>query len=117
MSKSTAIVSILCISLITGCAGLTPQTRQVLYEPARCENATSNIRSLESDRPGGGQRFLHGLQAILPPAIVIGLLRDIFWGKPYRSIYLDHWRIAFGSYSKRIDTRVGQLSACPSSLE
>jgi hypothetical protein len=42
---------------------------------------------------------------------VLSLLRDII-GKPYRSIYLDHWRVAFGSYSEKIDVRVGELEAC-----
>ena len=44
--------------------------------------------------------------------VVLSLLRDIFIGKPYRSIYLDHWRVAFGSYNRQIDERVRELNGC-----
>ena len=44
--------------------------------------------------------------------VALSLLRDIFIGWPYRSIYLDHWRVAFGSYNTRIDTRVAELDSC-----
>ena len=47
----------------------------------------------------------------MPPMIVLSLIRDII-GKPYRSIYLDHWRVAFGSWNNRIDERVAELNEC-----
>ncbi len=43
--------------------------------------------------------------------VILSLLRDIFIGKPYRGIYLDHWRVSFGSYDRQIDERVGDLNA------
>jgi hypothetical protein len=43
--------------------------------------------------------------------IVLSLLRDAYV-KPHRSIYLEHWRVALGSYSRQIDTRVAELQAC-----
>ena len=43
--------------------------------------------------------------------IVLSLLRDVI-GIPYRSIYLDHWRVAFGTYNHSIDHRVIELRAC-----
>jgi len=45
--------------------------------------------------------------------IVLSLLRDVI-GKPYRSIYLDHWRVAFGSFNKQIEGRMAELDACSS---
>jgi len=56
--------------------------------------------------------LFQGIQGIAPPMVVLSLLRDIY-GKPFRSVYLDHWRIAFGSYNRRIDERVTELQACP----
>ncbi len=85
--------------------------REILQEPARCAEARADIRALEASRPSGFERFTHGLQGIMPPMVALSLLRDIY-GKPYRSIYLDHWRVAFGSYNKKIDTRVRELRAC-----
>jgi hypothetical protein len=85
--------------------------RKMLQEPASCENPQGDIETLQASRAGGGKRFAQGLQGIMPPMIVLSLIRDIF-GKPYRSIYLDHWRVAFGSYNKKIDTRVTELEAC-----
>ena len=91
--------------------GMNPDARAMLQEPASCENPQADIETLEASRPSGGKRFTQGMQAIMPPMIVLSLLRDIV-GKPYRSIYLDHWRVAFGSYSHQIDHRVAELNGC-----
>jgi hypothetical protein len=91
---------------------MNPKVRSMLQEPARCDDAQRDIQALEKGRPGGARRVLNGLQAIAPPSIVIGLVRDLFIGKPYRSIYLDHWRVAFGSYGSKIDKRVTKLGEC-----
>jgi len=95
----------------SGCAGMKPDARAMLQEPARCSNPQGDIQTLEASRPSGGKRFVQGLQGIAPPMVVLSLLRDVV-GKPYRSIYLDHWRVAFGSYSRRIDERVAELEQC-----
>ncbi len=102
-----------CVLFAFGCAGMTPEARQMLQEPVSCaNNPQQDIQMLEDSRPGGFKRVTQGLQGIAPPLVAISLLRDIFVGEPYRSIYLDHWRVAFGSYSRRIDTRVDELKGC-----
>ncbi len=112
MIRARMTAFLLATRFLVGCAGMTPQAREIIWNPTNCEDAANNIRTLESNRPSGGGRFVHFVQAVLPPAIVISALRDIFWGKPFRSIYFDHWRIAFGSYGKRIDSRVDDLQRC-----
>lgn len=112
--KSTAralLGGVFFLSIGAGCAGISAQSRQMLQEPASCENAGQDIQTLQQDRAGALERVGQGLQGILPPAVVISLLRDAY-GKPFRSIYLDHWRIAFGSYNGRIDARVRELQEC-----
>ncbi len=109
--RATAILT-LCVLTSYGCAGMNPDARKMLQEPASCSEPQSDIQFLEEHRPGGFKRFTQGLQAITPPMIVLSLLRDIFIGKPYRSIYLDHWRVAFGTYDHAIDHRVIELRAC-----
>jgi hypothetical protein len=103
------------VTLITmtgyGCAGMNPDARKMLYEPASCDSPQADIKTLEDSRPGGFKRFTQGIQAIAPPIIVLSLLRDVV-GIPYRSIYLDHWRVAFGTYDHKIDHRVEKLQAC-----
>ena len=94
-----------------GCAGMNPDARMILQQPTDCANAGSNIEALKESRAGGFWRFTQGFQGIAPPMIVLSLLRDVI-GKPYRSIYLDHWRVAFGSYNRQIDERVGELEHC-----
>ena len=86
--------------------------RKMLQEPMNCANSQGDIQILEDSRPGAFKRVTQGLQALAPPMIVLSLLRDIFIGKPYRSIYLDHWRVAFGTYDHAIDHRVSDLKAC-----
>ena len=116
MSQSTrrTAVSILsvCVLLTAGCVGIDPDARQVLWEPVNCADAGQDIPTLESSRQDGVTRLTHGLQGIMPPLVVISLLRDAFYGKPHRSIYLDHWRVAFGSYNNRIEERVAELRRC-----
>ncbi len=97
-----------CAVFASGCAGMNPDARLLLQQPANCEQTQQDIETLEASRAGGGKRIVQGLQGILPPMIVLSLLRDVI-GKPYRSIYLDHWRVAFGSYNNKIDARVTEL--------
>lgn len=103
---------LLCFLLVVGCAPMNPQARAMLQEPVRCDEPERDIRLLEASRAGGGKRVLNGLQGVLPPSIVLGVVRDLFIGKPYRSIYLDRWRVAFGSYNRKIDKRVTELRDC-----
>ena len=109
--RRAAALLCVCALAASGCAGMNPDARAMLQEPASCDSPQGDTRILEASRPSGGKRFAQGLQGIMPPMIVLSLLRDIV-GKPYRSIYLDHWRVAFGSYNKKIDTRVQELQAC-----
>jgi hypothetical protein len=109
--RTTALL-LVCVMALSGCAGMNADARSLLQQPVSCENAQGNIETLEASRPSGGKRFLQFFQGIMPPMIVISVLRDVFYGKPYRSIYLDHWRVSFGSYNGKIDERVAQLKEC-----
>ena len=99
----------------TGCAGISPEARQMLQQPADCASAQQDIEVLKEDRAGAGLRVVQGIQGIAPPMVVLSSLRDIFIGKPFRSVYFDHWRIAFGSYNGQIDAKVVELEGCPES--
>ena len=110
LRRATAILS-LCVLASYGCAGMHADARKMLQEPMNCANPPGDIQILEDSRPGAFKRVTQGLQAVMPPMIVLSLLRDIV-GIPYRSIYLDHWRVAFGIYDHSIDHRVSELKAC-----
>ncbi len=98
-----------CALFAAGCAGMNLDARQTLQAPAECGQS---VEVLEASRANGFKRFTQGLQGILPPMIVLSVLRDLLIGEPYRSVYLDHWRVAFGSYNGKIDQRVEYLGAC-----
>ncbi len=98
--------------LAAGCAGIDPKARKMLQQPADCASAAADSAYLVEQKQGGWWRFAQGLQGIAPPLVVLSLLRDLFIGKPYRSIYLDHWRVAFGRYNEKIDNRVAELESC-----
>jgi hypothetical protein len=102
----------ICAVFALGCAGMNADARLSLQQPANCETAGADIQTLEASRGNGWWRLGQGFQGILPPMIILSGLRDIFWGEPYRSIYLDHWRVAFGSYNNQIDARVTELKNC-----
>ena len=99
-------------ALCVGCAGISPEGRRMLQESPSCDNAQASVELLQADRAGAGLRVVQGAQCFMPPLVVLSVLRDIY-GKPFRSIYLDHWRIAFGSYNRQIDERITELKACP----
>jgi hypothetical protein len=111
-ARTGATLLLACALVASGCAGMNLDARQILQQPASCDSAQTDIVALEASRAGGGWRFAQGLQGLLPPMIILSLLRDAFIGKPYRSIYLDHWRVAFGSYNEQIDARVTELQNC-----
>jgi hypothetical protein len=92
---------------------MTPEARSMLQQPVSCEDVAGSKQTLEESRADGWWRAFQGLQGLLPPMIVLSLLRDIV-GKPYRSIWLDHYRVAFGSYNDQIDARKAELDACNS---
>ncbi len=110
--RNAAAMLAACALFAAGCAGMKPDGRQILQQPANCERAQMDIHALKDTRASGGWRFAQGLQGIAPPMVVLSVLRDLFIGKPYRSVYLDHWRVAFGSYNRKIDARVEYLQAC-----
>ena len=101
-----------CVLFASGCAGMNVDARKILQKPLDCENASGQVQALQDSRADAVKRITQGLQGIMPPMIVLSLFRDIFIAEPYRSIYLDHWRVAFGSYNDKIDARVGKLQSC-----
>jgi len=109
--RLTAVIALSAL-FATGCAGISHEARQLIQQPADCADAQANIDVLKENRAGAGKRVVQGFQGVLPPMVVLSVLRDTFIGKPFRSVYLDHWRIAFGSYNGRIDERVSELEAC-----
>lgn len=112
-SRSRWPLLLVCALVVVGCAPMNPKARTMLQQPARCDNTQGDIQVLEANRAGGAKRVVNGLQAVLPPSAALSLVRDLFIGKPYRSIYLDRWRVAFGSYNRKIDKRVSELRRCP----
>ncbi len=101
-----------CVFLLSGCVGINPDARVVLQEPPDCAQSAEQIQTLEEARAGGVSRFTQFVQSFAPPMVALSLLRDIFYGKPHRSIYLDHWRVWTGSYNRKIDARVNELHSC-----
>ena len=118
MKRSTSLSRVLVASVVvvglasSGCAGIEPEAREMLWHPPSCENATAKIETLEANRAGGFKRFTQGVQGLAPPMVVLSVLRDTFWGRPFRSVYLDHWRIAFGGYNREINHRIHDLQKC-----
>jgi hypothetical protein len=101
-----AAVCITCITCVVGCASIPERTKRDLTLPVECENADLQLARMARDHAAPGERFVAGLQGILPPAVLISLGRDLA-GKP-RGIYLDHWRVAFGQYNEKIEARIDQ---------
>ena len=103
-SGERILVAALCAILMSGCAGISEPTKQILKDSINCAQASSDRETLEADKAGALWRFAQGLQGIAPPMVVISLIRGAFNSPP--GLYLDHWRVASGTYNERIDDRV-----------
>ena len=101
----------LVLALVTGCASIPERTKRELASPIHCDDVDLQIARLSRDHAAPAQRFWAGLQGVFPLTVVVSLVRDLL-GKP-RGIYLDHWRVAFGSYNEKIEGRMDALQdAC-----
>lgn len=91
----------------TGCASIPERTKHELEQPLDCEHLDLQVARLSRDHAAPGQRLIAGIQGVFPLSVVISLVRDVL-GKP-RGIYMDHWRVAFGTYNERIEHRLDAL--------
>ena len=108
MRSTRTLTLVLCVVGLVGCVQFDPAARHSLEAPPNCSTRINDIVLLESNRTGGWTRTSQGLLAILPPSVIISLIRDIA-GKP-RGLYLDHWKVALGIYNRRITERVTELN-------
>ena len=70
--QRAAALLCVCALAASGCAGMNPDARAMLQEPASCENPQGDTQILEASRPSGGKRFAQGLQGIVPVTAVDG---------------------------------------------
>jgi hypothetical protein len=106
-------VAAVCTLLMTGCAGISGPAKERLDAPVDCGQAQADTQLMKESKASGVWRITQGFQGILPPIVVISLIRGAL-GKP-RGMYVDHWKVAFGSYNQQIDEKLAALArACGS---
>jgi hypothetical protein len=103
----SCLAGLLALALASGCVSIPERTKHELESPVSCENVDLQMARLARDHAAPGNRFVAGFQGIFPLSVVISLIRDVL-AKP-RGIYLDHWRVAFGSYNDKIEARMDEL--------
>jgi hypothetical protein len=103
---SLAIVA-LCAFALTACVGISPETKMKISQPVNCSSGSADISYLESEHASGGKRLLQGLFGIMPPSIIISLFRAA--AKNPEGMYLDHWKVASGSYNEQMVDRVASI--------
>lgn len=107
LSLYLSLVVVLCL----GCVSIPERTRSELEKSVHCDDVDLQMARLSRDHAAPGQRFIAGLQGLFPISVVVSLVRSAV-GRP-RGMYLDHWRVAFGSYNQRIEDRMDALQdAC-----
>lgn len=103
--KTTAVFGM--AVLLSGCAGISREAKRILREPVRCDAPQADIAELQRARSGGGLRFLQLMQAILPPAALVSIIRGLL-GKP-PEMYTDHWRVGTGRTNDEIEARIVEI--------
>ncbi len=106
-TRSTRVGAALCAFALSACVGISPETKMKISEPVKCSSGSADISYLDSEHASGGKRFLQGLFGIMPPSIVISIFRAA--ARSPEGMYLDHWRVASGSYNQQMNDKVASI--------
>lgn len=88
------------------CASISQETIAAIEKPVDCSSASEDVTYLDDEKSGFFGRLFAGITAVLPPGSFIVIGRDLF-GAP-DGIWTDKWKVAFGSYSRKIDDKVSE---------
>ena len=98
------LVTALCLAFAVSCASISQETIAAIQRPVDCSTAEEDVTFLEDERSGFFGRLFAGITAVLPPGSFIVIGRGIFNSPD--GIWTDKWKVAFGSYNRKIDDKV-----------
>ena len=107
VARSTRVVVVLCAVALVACVGITPETKMTISQPVDCSLAFEDIAHLENAHASIGKRFFQGLMGVMPPSIIVSLFRAA--ARAPEGMYLDHWRVATGSYNEQMDEKIESI--------
>ncbi len=103
MSRAiTAPLAFCFLISVAGCASNQTRVEQEMRQPINCAHAEGNIRALQHEKTHTTDQIAAGVQAIVPAALVIGLVT----GTEGTNV-----RVATGKYNKMIDKRIAEIRA------
>lgn len=105
--RVAVMLLVLVAPLASGCVSIPQRTKQDLAAPLDCKHLDLQMARLARDYSSPGERFIAGVQGIIPTSAIPSLIRAAI-GKP-SSMYLDHWRVALGYTNDEIDQRMDAL--------
>jgi len=96
----------LCMLLMfsLSCASISQDTIAAIERPVDCSSASEDVAYLEDAKSGFFGRLIAGITAVLPPGSFIVIGRGLFNSPD--GIWTDKWKVAFGSYNRRMDTKI-----------
>ena len=100
------LLTALCLVFTVSCASISQDTIAAIERPVDCSSAEQDVTFLEDERSGFFGRLFAGITAVLPPGSFIVIIRGIFNSPD--GIWTDKWKVAFGSYNRKIDDKVSE---------
>ena len=100
---TTVYLSMLLVFALS-CASISQETIAAIEKPVDCSSASEDVAYLDDEKSGFFGRLLAGITAVLPPGSFIVIGRDLFNSPD--GIWTDKWKVAFGSYNRRMDTKI-----------
>ena len=88
------------MGLSAGCAKQYKEKEAALDQPINCATAEGDIRSLQHEKAHVGEQIKAGVQAIVPVALVGGVVTGTEGTKA---------EIATGEYDKKIDAKIKEI--------
>jgi len=103
MKKATlTIVAVFLSAILTSCASqkMVKQGEADVKKPINCATAEGDIRALNSEKTHASQQLADGVMAIVPAALVVGVVTGTEGSKA---------KVATGDYNKMIDAKIAEI--------
>lgn len=96
-----ALVSLMvALGLASGCTGKSPEGQRALKQGVNCRTAAGDIRVLEAEKVHVAEQIVHGITAITPAGLVLGILTGT---------EDDKIEVAIGEYDRQLDAKIAEI--------
>ena len=104
-SARLGLIGVLALTLSTGCAAISAETKERIDSPVSCATANSDIAYFEDERAGGLFRTVSVITGLFPLSAIVLIVRGLFDAPD--GAWPDKFRVGFGVYNDKMDAKIG----------